>query len=180
MENQPRISSVIGTADSSESLSRRLGAFDLFTIGFGAIIGVGWIIVIGDWINLGGGPYATALAFLVGALLLLPIALVFGELTSAVPVAGGAIVYAQMAFGKRVSFLTGWFLTLSYIMMCPWEIIAIGQLTETLFPAMKVLPLYTVGEFKMCIRDRFFAGFFARVLFFAVGRPRFLFQNASV
>ncbi len=134
---------------SDQELNHRLGAFDLFTIGFGAIIGVGWVITIGDWINMAGGPYAAILAFLAGGVLLLPVALVFGELTAAIPVAGGAIIYTQRTFGTQAAFFTGWFLTLAYIMMCPWEVIAIGQLAESLIPAMKVIPLYTMGDYTI-------------------------------
>lgn len=130
-------------------LEKKLGALDLFTIGFGAIIGVGWIVMIGEWINLGGGPYATALAFLVGSVFLLPISMVFGEFSAAIPKAGGAIIYTEQAFGQRASYFTGWFLTLAYIMMCPWEVVAIGQLAETLIPALKVLPLYTIQGYTI-------------------------------
>jgi APA family basic amino acid/polyamine antiporter len=131
---------------NTTSLEKNLSNFDLFTTGFGAIIGVGWVIVIGEWINKGSGPLSTAAAFLFGALLLIPIAMIFGELSVAMPVAGGAIVYTLKAFGKKTSFFTGWFLTLAYIMLCPWEVIAIGQLIETLFPSIKTIPLYTIGQ----------------------------------
>lgn len=128
-----------------QGLSKRLTAFDLFTIGFGAIIGVGWVLVIGDWVDMGGGPLATTLAFLAGAVCLYPVARVFGALSVAMPVAGGAFVYTLRAFGRRAAFATGWLLTLAYVMMCPWEIIAIGQLAQTLFPVLASVPLYSIG-----------------------------------
>lgn len=132
---------------STEELSKRLSAFDLFTIGFGAIIGVGWIVVIGDWVNMGGGPLPTVLAFVAGALCLYPIARVFGALNVALPKAGGPFYYTLRAFGKRAAFVTGWFLMLAYVMMCPWEVIAIGQLAQTLFPVLATVPLYSIrGE----------------------------------
>ena len=64
-----------------------------FNIGFGAIVGTGWILMVGDWVIVGGGPLAAMLAFLLGALTLLPIAAVFGELTSAIPISGGIVEY---------------------------------------------------------------------------------------
>ncbi|MDY4009890.1 MAG: APC family permease [Candidatus Limiplasma sp.] len=132
--------------NSKQQLSKRLRPFDLFTIGFGAIIGVGWILVIGDWIQTGGGPLSTTLAFLVGTLCLYPIARVFGSLTVAMPVAGGAFIYILRAFGRKMAFITGWLLTLAYVMMAPWEIIAIGELAQTLFPALATIPLYQIGS----------------------------------
>lgn len=131
------------------ALKKTLRLFDLFTIGFGAIVGVGWVVVVGDWINMGGGPLPTALAFLTGAVFLFPIARSFGELSSAIPVAGGCVVYTQKAFGKNAAFFSGWFLTLAYVMMCPWEVIAIGQLAETLLPFLKTAPLYVIGGYTI-------------------------------
>jgi len=127
------------------SLSKRLRPSDYFSIGFGAIIGVGWVIVMGDWLNMGGGPIITVMAFAVGAVILIPIALVYGELTTAIPVAGGPIAFTLKAFGHRTSYLTGWFLTLGYVMLCPWEAIAVGQLAGALFPALRCAPLYSFG-----------------------------------
>lgn len=129
-----------------QGLSKRLKPFDLFTVGFGAIIGVGWVLVIGNWVNMGGGPLVTVMSFLFGALCLYPIARIFGALSVAMPVAGGAFVYTLRAFGRKSAFVTGWLLTLAYVMMCPWEVIAIGQLAESLFPALATVPLYTIGE----------------------------------
>lgn len=48
---------MLGKSTATQGLSKQLKAFDLFTIGFGAIIGVGWILVIGDWVNQGGGRW---------------------------------------------------------------------------------------------------------------------------
>lgn len=130
-------------------LGKKLSLFDFFAIGFGAIIGVGWVISVGDWIDVGGGPLSVILAFAIGAALLLPIGKVYGNLSSKYAKAGGALVFAQMAFGKRFGFLTGWFLALGYIMLCPWEVIAIGQIAETLFPALRTIPLYSMGDYTI-------------------------------
>ena len=66
-----------------KNISKTLTLWNFFTIGFGAIIGTGWIFLVGEWIIISGGPIPAMLAFLLGALLLLPIGAVFGELTSA-------------------------------------------------------------------------------------------------
>ncbi|MDD3851805.1 MAG: APC family permease [Firmicutes bacterium] len=121
-----------------------MGIFDLFTIGFGAIIGVGWAITIGEWFNKGGGPMPTALAFFVAALCLIPVAKAYGELTAAMPVAGGAVVYVEKGCNLKMSYYTGWFLALAYIMLCPWEVIAIAQLLEVFMPFLKNTPLYAI------------------------------------
>lgn len=137
------------TKTQNSSLDKRLGAYDFFTIGFGAMIGVGWIIVVGDWLNLGGGPFAAIAAFMVGTVILLPIAFVYGELTTAMPVAGGSIAFTLKGLGSLSSYITGWFLALGYVMLCPWEAIAIGQIFGVLFPALKAFPLYTIGGYTI-------------------------------
>lgn len=130
-------------------LAKGLGIFDYFSIGFGSIIGVGWVLAVGDWIDMGGGILSTIIAFAFGALILIPIALVYGGLAVDMPVAGGAIAYTLNAFGSIASSFTGWFLALGYIMMCPWETIAIGQILQALFPSLKTFPLYSIGEYTL-------------------------------
>ena len=49
------------------------------------------------------------LAYLLCAVLLLPVALSFAELSGRFDESGGAYVYARSAFGDRVGFLVGWF-----------------------------------------------------------------------
>ena len=81
-----------------KNISKTLTLWNFFTIGFGAIIGTGWIFLVGEWIIISGGPIPAMLAFLLGALLLLPIGAVFGELTSALPIDGGVIEYVDRTY----------------------------------------------------------------------------------
>ncbi len=131
-----------------KNISKTLTLWNFFTIGFGAIIGTGWIFLVGEWIIISGGPIPAMLAFLLGALLLLPIGAVFGELTSALPIDGGVIEYVDRTYGKTVSFITGWLLLLSNIIMCPWETIAVSTLFGTLFgdmfPWLRSIRLYSI------------------------------------
>ena len=131
-----------------KNISKTLTLWNFFTIGFGAIIGTGWIFLVGEWIIISGGPIPAMLAFLLGALLLLPIEAVFGELTSALPIDGGVIEYVDRTYGKTVSFITGWLLLLSNIIMCPWETIAVSTLFGTLFgdmfPWLRSIRLYSI------------------------------------
>jgi APA family basic amino acid/polyamine antiporter len=112
---------------------------DYFALGFGAIIGTGWIVLVGDWIILGGGPLEAILAFVIGGLLLLPFGAVFGELASAIPVSGGVIDYADRAFGKKTAFLTGWFVILGNGCLVPWEGVAISQFIDVVWGSVPSL-----------------------------------------
>ena len=76
---------------ASGGMKKELTLFNFFTIGFGAIIGTGWVLLVGDWMVLGGGPIPAMIAFAIGAIFLVPIGMCFGELTAAIPISGGII-----------------------------------------------------------------------------------------
>ena len=126
------------------SMKKTLTIWNFFTIGFGAIIDTGWVLQVGDWMDKGGGPVAAIIAFILGAIFLLPVGAVFGELTSAIPISGGIVEYVDRTFGKKLSFVTGWFLSLGNGILCPWEAIAISKLVGMLIPQLKIIPLYTI------------------------------------
>ena len=131
-------------------MKKELTLFNFFTIGFGAIIGTGWVLLVGDWMVLGGGPVPAMIAFAIGAIRLVPIGMVFGELTAAIPISGGIIEYVERTFGRKLGFITGWMLLLGNAPLCPWEAIAISKLLTTRFAEFPVLAwlrsvkLYTI------------------------------------
>ena len=135
---------------SAGGMKKELTLFNFFTIGFGAIIGTGWVLLVGDWMVLGGGPVPAMIAFAIGAVLLVPIGMVFGELTAAIPISGGNIEYVERTFGRKLGFITGWMLLLGNAPLCPWEAIAISKLLTTRFAEFPVLAwlrsvkLYTI------------------------------------
>ncbi len=135
---------------SAGGMKKELTLFNFFTIGFGAIIGTGWVLLVGDWMVLGGGPVPAMIAFAIGAVLLVPIGMVFGELTAAIPISGGIIEYVERTFGRKLGFITGWMLLLGNAPLCPWEAIAISKLLTTRFAEFPVLAwlrsvkLYTI------------------------------------
>ncbi len=126
------------------TLARRLRVFDYFALGFGSMVGAGWLVVMDDWLGR-GGPVGAMTAFALGGLLLLPIGYVYGRLVIAIPDAGSEIAYTARAFPRAVSFGTGWIMTLAYLVVCPWEAIAIGRLAGYVLPAMNSHPLYSVA-----------------------------------
>lgn len=119
-------------------------------LGVGAIIGVGWVVVAGDWL-MRGGPMGAILGFIIGGLLLIFVGLCYAELTPALPVAGGEIAFSYKAFGVGPSFLTGWLLALAYIIICPFEAVSIGWLVEYILPSLKSRELYSVGGYPVSL-----------------------------
>jgi amino acid transporter len=121
-----------------------LSTIEYFTFGFGSMIGVGWLVLMDDWLGR-GGPGGAMLGFLIGGLLLFPIAHTYGRLVQRIQDAGAEIAYTEGVFPRSVSFAAGWTMVLSYAIVCPWEAVATGNLLARVFPALNSYQLYAVG-----------------------------------
>ena len=129
---------------TTTGLSRKLTLVEFFTFGFGTMVGVGWVVLMDDWLGR-GGPAGAALGFLVGGVLLLPIARTYGRLVARFPDAGGEIAYAERVLPPPAAFGAAWTMVLSYAIVCPWEAVAVGNLLARVFPALNSAPLYEVA-----------------------------------
>ena len=165
----------------SRHLTRTLSAVEYFTFGFGTMVGVGWVVLIDDWLER-GGPGGAMLGFLVGGILLLPVALTYGRLVRQIPDAGGEIAYAEGVFPRSVSFAAAWTMVLAYAIVCPWEAVAIGNLLARVFPWMNSFPLYALAG-KTIFAPRLAAGLLLTAAIAAVNfrgiRPSGLFQDVA-
>ena len=126
------------------SLARKLRLADFFSLGFGTMVGVGWLVVMDDWLGR-GGPAGVALAFLIGGAALLPIGVVYGYLVKTIPDAAAEIAYTAAVFPRSISYATGWMMLLAYYIVCPWEAVAIGRIAGYLFPTLNTIELYRVA-----------------------------------
>ena len=126
------------------TLARKLRATDYFTLGWGTMVGVGWLVIMDDWL-LRGGALGTLLGFVIGGALLLPIGWVYGKLVIAMPDAAGEIAYTSGVFPRAISFATGWMMTLAYFIVCPWEAVAVGRIAAYIFPSIDSVELYRVA-----------------------------------
>ncbi|MFY9645104.1 MAG: APC family permease [Terriglobales bacterium] len=125
-------------------LARKLRVTDYFSLGWGAMVGVGWLVVMDDWLQR-GGPLGGILGFAIGGVLLLPIGYVYGKLVSVMPDASGEVAYTAKVFPQTVSFYTGWMMMLAYFIVCPWEAVAVGRIAGYIFPALDSIELYRVA-----------------------------------
>src|SRR5258708_3817450 len=124
-------------------LARKLGLRDYFSLAFGAMIGVGWLVLMDDWLGR-GGAFGAMLAFAIGGLLLLPIGYVYGEWVKRLPDAAGEAAYTAQVFPPIVSYFTGWIMLLAYLIVCPWEAVAVGKLAGYLIPALNSMEIYRI------------------------------------
>ena len=127
------------------TLARKLRLVDYFALGFGVMVGTAWLVVMDDLLQR-GGPLGALLGFTAGALMLLPIGYVYGQLVRAIPDAGAEIAYTAKVFPGWVSFATGWMMFLAYFLTCPFEALAAGRITGYLFPSLNTKVLYRVGD----------------------------------
>jgi len=122
-------------------LSQAISGSGFFALGFGTIIGVGWIIVLGDWLRQ-AGPLGAILAFLAGGLVMTVVGLCYAELATFLPVSGGELAYAYEAYGVKACFATGWALALVYIAFTAFEAVSLAWVLGTLLPGIQGPTLY--------------------------------------
>jgi APA family basic amino acid/polyamine antiporter len=130
------------------NLARRLRLVDYFALAFGVMVGTAWLVVMDDILRR-GGPLGALLGFTAGALMLLPVAYVYGQLVPAIPDAAGEAAYIAPFFPTSVSFATGWMVFLTYFLTCPFEGLAAGRIAGYLFPSLNTHELYRLGGYPV-------------------------------
>jgi amino acid transporter len=126
-------------------LARTLGLRNYFALAFGAMIGVGWLVLMDDWLGR-GGPVGAMLAFAIGGLILLPVGYVYGQWVKRLPDAAGEAAYTAQVFPSIVSYFIGWTMLLAYFIVCPWEAVAVGKLAAYLLPSLNSFELYRISD----------------------------------
>src|SRR5882724_382387 len=124
--------------------ARQLRLADYFALAFGTMVGVGWLVLMDDWLGR-GGPLGAILGFALGGILLLPVGYVYGQWVQRLPDAAGEAAYTAQVFPPLVSYFTGWMMLLAYFIVCPWEAVAVGKLAAYIFPSLNSFELYRVA-----------------------------------
>jgi len=125
-------------------LQKILGPAQFFSVGFGSIVGVGWIVLMGSWLSQ-AGPMGTAVAFLLGGVLLTSVGVCYAEIMTMNPVAGGEAAFAYDVFGSRLAFIVGWIMVLFCIVVVPYISISLAWLLDLLVPGFAGPVLYRWG-----------------------------------
>src|SRR5438046_10381003 len=99
--------------EGENRLRRVLGPIQLSSLGVGAIIGTGILVLTGLAAPGKTGP-AFILSFVVAGLACIFAALCYAEFASMVPVAGSAYTYAYATLGELCAWIVGWDLILEY------------------------------------------------------------------
>ncbi|MFC4003533.1 APC family permease [Prauserella oleivorans] len=134
--------------DPGGGFVRVLGRLDVVALAFGAMIGFGWIVLTGGFLE-DAGSLGSALAFVIGGVVVALVGLTYAELVSAMPAAGGEHNYALRALGSRPAFVTSWALVLGYVSVVAFEAVALPQTLLYLAPDMLAGKLWTVAGYDV-------------------------------
>ena len=121
-----------------------MSSTDILVVAFGAMIGWGWVVSSGRWIQ-NAGVIGTVIAFVIGGVMIYFVGMTYAELTPAMPKVGGEHVFSYMAFGSTGSFICTWALILSYIGVVCFEAVSLPTIISYIFPSFNKVYLYSVA-----------------------------------
>lgn len=131
-----------------QSFLRVLGRWDVFAVSFGAMIGFGWIVLTGGFLE-GAGTMGAVIAFLIGTIIMALVGLTYAELVSAMPQAGGEHNYVLRGLGSRPAFIASWSLVLGYVSVVAFEAVALPQTLLYLVPDLEAGRLWSVADYDV-------------------------------
>jgi len=111
------------------SIQRNIGPMALLLTGLGSIIGSGWLF--GAWKAAKIAGPAAIVAWVIGAVVILAIALTYAELGAMFPESGGMVRYARYSHGALVGFISAWANWIAIVSVIPIEAEASIQYMST-------------------------------------------------
>lgn len=132
----------------SKNFKKVLNTSDVLVVAFGAMIGWGWVVSSGQWIQQ-GGVLGTIIGFIIGGLMIYFVGLAYAELTTTMPKCGGEHVFSYKAFGPIGSFICTWAIILSYIGVVCYEACSFPTIITYIFPDFLQGYLYQVAGYDI-------------------------------
>lgn len=145
---------------SEPSLKRQLSPMSVWALAFGCVIGWGSFINPGKKFLPNSGVAGTAIAMILGALVMIVIAFSYAYMVPKHPKAGGEFSFTKMCFGKNAAFFCGWFLVVAYLTNVPMNSTAIGLIVDGIDGQADVLKFgfhYTIAGFDIYAGEMLFA-----------------------
>ncbi|WLD27881.1 putative amino acid permease YhdG [Clostridioides difficile] len=134
--------------ESNSKFDKVLNKRDVFVLAFGAMIGWGWVVLSGEWIQR-AGTLGAIIAFGIGGVMVLFVGQVYAELTSSMPKCGGEQVFSYRALGRNASFVCTWAIILGYVSVIAFEAVALPTVLQYIFPGYIKGFLYEVAGFDV-------------------------------
>ena len=136
----------------STTLQRQLRPIHVWAIAFGCIIGWGSFINPGKKFLPNSGVAGTAIAMLLGALVMVIIAFSYAYMVPKYPEAGGEFTFTKNCYGRMPAYLCGWFLVAAYLTNVPMNSTAIGLIVDGLDGSADILKFglhYSIAGFDV-------------------------------
>ena len=133
-------------------LQKTLNPMSVWAIAFGCIIGWGSFINPGKKFLPNSGVAGTAIAMLLGALVMIIIAFSYAYMVPKFPKAGGEFTFTKNCFGKIPAYLCGWFLVAAYLTNVPMNSTAIGLIVDGIDGSADILKFgfhYSIAGFEV-------------------------------
>ncbi|PVZ71530.1 APC family permease [Pelagibaculum spongiae] len=126
-------------------LKKEIKKFDILSLAVGAIIGTGAFVLPGSMF-LSAGMLNSIIAILIGGVIIVGVEKNYGYLLKKFPVAGGEYAFTYDAFGWKHALVCGWFLTLAYVSLIPFNATGLAFVAKFVMPSLlKVGYLYTIA-----------------------------------
>ncbi|MCQ2385949.1 MAG: APC family permease, partial [Clostridia bacterium] len=151
------------------TLKKQLNPTHVWAIAFGCIIGWGSFINPGKKFLPNSGVAGTAIAMVLGAVVMMIIAFSYAYMVPKYPEAGGEFSFTKNCFGKIPAYLCGWFLVAAYLTNVPMNSTAIGLIVDGLDGSKDILKWgfhYQIAGFDVWMGEMILA--FSILIFFGL------------
>ena len=122
--------------NTEHTLKKSFKPSQAWALALGAVLGWGAFMLPALRFLPQAGPLGAFIGFFIGGLILIPVALCYGNMVSRYPVAGGAFAFAYVGFGPTIAFICGWALVLGYICIVALNVTAISLLSRFMLPGV--------------------------------------------
>lgn len=133
---------------------------NVWALAFGCVVGWGSFINPGKKFLPNSGVAGTAIAMILGALVMIIIAFSYAYMVPKCPKAGGEFSFTKKYFGKNLAFVCGWFLVVAYLTNVPMNSTAIGLIVDGLDGSADVLKFgfhYSIAGFDIYMGEMLLA-----------------------
>ena len=142
--------------ENKPTLQKQLNPLSVWAIAFGCIIGWGSFINPGKKFLPNSGVAGTAIAMILGALVMIIIAFSYAYMVPKYPKAGGEFTFTKACFGKVPAYICGWFLVAAYLTNVPMNSTAIGLIVDGLDGTANILKFgfsYSIAGFQVYLGE---------------------------
>ena len=146
--------------ENNTTLKRQLSPINVWAIAFGCVIGWGSFINPGKKFLPNSGVAGTAIAMVLGALVMVVIAMSYAYMVPKYPRAGGEFTFTKACFGKTTAYICGWFLVAAYLTNVPMNSTAIGLIVDGIDGSADILKFgfhYSIAGFEIYMGEMLLA-----------------------